>query len=199
MLKFIKNFARHLLSKIADEPAVDPRSVLRTFDEEELLAAQKTIEDGKRAQKLLQQIANRQKRDFFEKALQGGIASLHFDARVEGVEVPENFRGASHLKLNYSYRFHIADFCITDDDVVASLSFSGIPHRCVVPWHSVFGVGNQGENRFYQFSTEPAEDLPKEEEKHVGLRVIVNDNPITAPTDSSKKTPQLRLIKGEKT
>ena len=101
------------------------------------------------------------KKEFFSKALQGGIASLYLDPKVQGVLVPDKLRVSSTLVLNYSYRYHIADFEFDDEKVIASLSFGGVPFQCVVPWDAVLGIGNQGESTFYSF----VPDLPQVEDK----------------------------------
>lgn len=95
------------------------------------------------------------KRELFSKSLQGGIASLYLDPRVEGVKVPERFRGSPTLVLNYSYKYHIADFDFDDEKVVASLAFGGVPFQCIVPWDAVMGIGNQSESCYYSFVEQP--------------------------------------------
>lgn len=101
------------------------------------------------------------KKEFFSRALQGGVASLYLDPRVQGVLVPDKLRGSPTLVLNYSYRYHIADFDFDNEKVIASLSFGGVPFQCVVPWDAVMGIGNQGESTFYSF----VPDLPQAEDK----------------------------------
>lgn len=101
------------------------------------------------------------KKEFFSKALQGGVASVYLDPKFTGVVVPDRFRGSPTLVLNYSYRYHIADFDFDDLRIVASLSFNGIPFQCTVPWDAVLGIGNQGESTFYSF----VPDLPQAEDK----------------------------------
>lgn len=105
----------------------------------------------------LQQKINKDKRAFFEKSLESGVATLYLDPRVIGTVVPQKFAGSSTLVLNYSYNYHISDFFFDDFAVVASLSFNRTPFRCIIPWNAVFGIGNQGEGIFCQFSEIPAD------------------------------------------
>ena len=72
--------------------------------------------------------------------LQRGVAMVHLDARRPGVSVPVQYRDEAHLRLNLSYRYGIPDMVIGDEQVRATLSFSGYPFYCIVPWEAVFGV-----------------------------------------------------------
>ena len=80
------------------------------------------------------------KRESFLELLDTGMTMLHLDARSDGVDVPEQFRTDVHLRLNFSYRFHLDTFTINKDKVEASLSFGGSPYLCVIPWTAVFGM-----------------------------------------------------------
>ena len=137
------------------------------------------------------------KREFFSKALQGGIASLYLDPRVEGVIVPEKFRGSPTLVLNYSYRYHIADFDFDDERVVASLSFGGFPFQCVVPWDAVIGIGNQAESTFYSFISH----APHVENKTPIENKSSIDDPVFDQASHDRaieRRKQFQVIKGEK-
>lgn len=136
------------------------------------------------------------KKEFFSRALQGGIASLYLDPRVQGVTVPDRFRGSPTLVLNYSYRYHIADFNFDDEKVVASLSFGGMPFQCIVPWDAVIGIGNQGESTFYSFvpdlqHPEDKKTLQSSENKKPEFDQVSHDRAI----ENRKK---FQVIKGEK-
>lgn len=89
------------------------------------------------------------KRAIFEELLAEGVAALLFDPRRPGVTVPAHLRGSVHVRLNYSYRYHVADFAITDDEVRASLTFGGRPALCVVPWSAVFAVADEGDEQHW--------------------------------------------------
>jgi len=85
---------------------------------------------------------NLEKRKLFEFFLREGIAHLHFDARVDGVCVPDDCKNQQSLVLSFSYRYNIADFEFDDKQVVATLSFRGRPFRCVIPWSAVYAIGD---------------------------------------------------------
>ena len=73
-----------------------------------------------------------------------GVAMVHLDARRPGVLVPEQFKSDAHLRLNLSYRYGLPDFEVGDEQVTATLSFSGRPFLCVLPWDAVFAVTSSG-------------------------------------------------------
>ena len=73
----------------------------------------------------------------FCKYIDNGMVSVTLDPRIKGVSVPAHFADRSELVLNFSHRFFIDDFTYDERAVCASLSFSGRPYFCVVPWASV--------------------------------------------------------------
>lgn len=100
-----------------------------------------------------------EKRRCFERLLDLGVATLHLDPRKPGVQVPKKFAGQEMLLLNYSYRYHIQDFRFDDREVVATLTFQGVPFQCVVPWTSVFAVTNPAREGLVWEEDVPAELL----------------------------------------
>ena len=87
-----------------------------------------------------------------------GVAMVHLDARRPGVLVPKQFVGEAHLRLNLSYRYNIRDLVIDEQHVQATLSFSGRPFQCKLPWPAVFGItsSQSGDGQVWP------EDLPTE-------------------------------------
>jgi hypothetical protein len=73
----------------------------------------------------------------FKRYIEEGMVSLTLDPRIKGVSVPDRFADRPELVLNFSYRFFIDDFLFNEHGVCASLSFSGRPFCCVVPWAAV--------------------------------------------------------------
>ena len=89
--------------------------------------------------------------------LQRGVTMVHLDARRPGVVVPPQYAGDAHLRLNLCYRYSIPDFEIDDRRIQATLSFSGAPFQCILPWESVFGItSHSGDGQVWP------EDLPTE-------------------------------------
>lgn len=81
---------------------------------------------------------SKQKSAQFEELVDKGVVMVTFDTRVEGVSVPEQFRGTPQLHLNFSYDYQIRDFEFDDYGVRASLSFGGKNHFCDIPWEAVY-------------------------------------------------------------
>jgi stringent starvation protein B len=89
--------------------------------------------------------------------LERGVAMVHLDARKPGVEVPPQYAQEAHLRLNLSYRYNIPDLDLNERRIQATLSFSGRPFRCLLPWGSIFGItSHAGEGQVWP------EDLPGE-------------------------------------
>src|SRR4030081_3532410 len=89
--------------------------------------------------------------------LQRGVTMVHLDARRPGVVVPSRYTGEAHLRLNLCYRYSIPDLEIDERRIQATLSFSGAPFQCILPWESVFGItSHAGDGQVW-----PA-DLPPE-------------------------------------
>lgn len=102
------------------------------------------------------------KREIFSLCLESGVTSVVLDATVSGVVVPDRFKGARDLVLNYSYRYDLPDFSFDEKLIVGSLSFSGAPFKCIVPWNAVLGIGSQTEGKFYAFEQAPtSQSSPK--------------------------------------
>src|SRR5207237_10231852 len=87
--------------------------------------------------------------------LRRGVTMVHLDARRAGVIVPPQYADDAHLRLNLCYRYAIPDFEIDERRIQATLSFSGAPFRCILPWESIFGITcHAGDGPVW------AEDLP---------------------------------------
>jgi stringent starvation protein B len=97
------------------------------------------------------------KRQTLLQYLQRGVTMVHLDARRAGVIVPPQYTGDAHLRLNLSYRYAIPDFQIDERRIQATLSFSGAPFQCILPWESIFGItSHAGDGQVWP------EDLPTE-------------------------------------
>jgi stringent starvation protein B len=106
--------------------------------------------------------------------LQRGVTMVHLDARRPGVLVPSQYANDAHLRLNLSYRYHIPDLEIDERRIQATLSFSGAPFQCVLPWESIFGItSHAGDGQVWP------EDLPTEVMQTLGQK----ERPPAAPTE----------------
>jgi stringent starvation protein B len=65
---------------------------------------------------------------------------VHLDARGDGVAVPAKYSADPELRLNLSYRFASRDLTVGADAVTCTLSFGGLPFRCVLPYSAIYAV-----------------------------------------------------------
>jgi stringent starvation protein B len=73
-----------------------------------------------------------------------GLCTVHLDARQDGVRVPPALRGMDALPLTLSYRFPAVDLLIDEQHVAATLTFGGLPFRCVLPWSAIWACTARG-------------------------------------------------------
>ena len=89
------------------------------------------------------------KRDVVNRLLGDGPVLVHLDARRPGVSVPNSLADDPRLVLRFGYGLSpaIADLVIGDEELSGTLSFGGVPHRCVLPWPSVYAVVSETDQR----------------------------------------------------
>ncbi len=129
------------------------------------------------------------KRRLFEQLLEQGIATLHLDPRKPGVQVPAKFASQEMLLLNFSYRYNLADFRFDDREVVGTLTFQGVPFRCVLPWQAVFAITNPAREGLVW-----EEDLPAEVRAAAPLAIEKTPRPRAAAKPRAKAEPRLRSV-----
>jgi stringent starvation protein B len=113
----------------------------------------------------------------FETLIDQGMTMVILDARRMGTNVPRRFSNDPQLRLNFSHRFFLEDFVFDDTGVRATLSFSGEPLYCDVPWTSVFAMTghSSGEGMLWP------EDVPRE------LQMLIS-MPARPPRDRSSES-----------
>ncbi len=84
-----------------------------------------------------------------ERLLDAGKVMVHLLPGLLGVRVPSNFRHERILRLNFSYRFGIADFQVDERGVRASLSFAGVQQFCDIPWGAVVALSSEVTDEIY--------------------------------------------------
>lgn len=78
------------------------------------------------------------KRERLAEELKLGVVMIHVDTRVQGVCVPEEWRGLAHVKLNLSHDFFPPDLLLEEWGVTSTLTFAGVPFVVFVPWCAIF-------------------------------------------------------------
>lgn len=89
------------------------------------------------------------KREVVSRLLGDGPILIHLDARKEGVAVPASLADDPRLVLRFGYGLTpaIADLDIGEEALAGTLSFGGVPHRCVLPWPAVYAVVSEMDQR----------------------------------------------------
>ena len=89
------------------------------------------------------------KREVVTRLLGDGPILIHLDARRSGVAVPATLASDPRLVLRFGYSLTpaIADLDIGEEALSGTLSFGGVPHRCVLPWPSVYAVVSETDQR----------------------------------------------------
>jgi len=82
---------------------------------------------------------NKNKYDFLLILLEEGDAMLCLDARHEGVDVPKAHKNVPSLNLVLNLNFR-RPMDIQKEGVYVTLSFSGRPHKCIVPFEAVWAI-----------------------------------------------------------
>jgi stringent starvation protein B len=82
------------------------------------------------------------KRELVEELLAGGPVLVHVDARDPTTQVPDRFRDDPRLVLRFGHGLTpaIADLTIDNEAIGGTLTFAGVPFRCVLPWDAVYAV-----------------------------------------------------------
>lgn len=83
-----------------------------------------------------------EKRELLEELLGAGPVLVHVDARNTDARVPAGLRDDPKLVLRFGYGLTpaIIDLSLDDRALSGTLTFSGVPHRCVLPWNTVYAV-----------------------------------------------------------
>jgi stringent starvation protein B len=100
------------------------------------------------------------KRRTLEALLARGPVLVHVDARRTEVSVPSRFAADASLVLRFGNNLSpaITDLVVDDDAIAGTLTFSGQPFRCVLPWTAVYAAMVEGEQR----GTVWPEDVPED-------------------------------------
>ena len=109
--------------------------------------------------------SSQEKRQVFEGMLELGKTMLHFDPRRFGVDVPRHLAGRVSLQLDFSRRFHLDVFTITERAVSASLSFGGQDYLCKIPWSAVFGIFCHANSQIALWPEDAPEELQAKAKK----------------------------------
>lgn len=118
--------------------------------------------------------------------LDQGMTCIFINSECENVSLPPHLMNQPQVVLNLSYQFHLKLFEINRWGVEASVSFSGQPFHCRLPWDCIYYIqsANQREEGIFYF-----EGLPdRMAQKFQGL--IAEKQRLEAqPTDDTEDSP----------
>jgi len=91
---------------------------------------------------------NVEKRLAFETLLGMGKTAVFLNQFAPGVVLPGRVAGEpgqyKAMMLNFSHKFHMPGFKVTDECIEAGLSFGGKLGKVVIPWEAVVGFVQDG-------------------------------------------------------
>lgn len=83
------------------------------------------------------------KYDYLLDTLREGDAMVCLDARQQKVDVPQNHKFNPALNLIFNLNFK-RPLDINENSIYATLSFEGIPYKCVIPFEAVWAIFRPG-------------------------------------------------------
>ncbi len=89
------------------------------------------------------------KRDLVEELLGEGPILIHIDARHPLAQVPGQFLNDPKLVLRFGYDLTpaIVDLSVDEEGMYGTLTFGGVPTRCVLPWGSIYSVVSEADQK----------------------------------------------------
>lgn len=150
------------------------------------------------------------KRSLVDELLADGPVLVHIDARHSLVQVPERFRDDPKLVLRFGYELTpaIIDLLIDDDGIYGTLTFGGVPFRCVLPWVCIYSVVSEGDQKGMvwpedvpEIVVEALQELVEESDAKTSMgpklaSVDIEDDPeLPPPSSSPPRGGHLKLVK----
>lgn len=134
------------------------------------------------------------KREQFQAFLDRGSVFVHLDPRRPGVAVPASLalRPRAVLQVKRVLTIPLPDIEADDEGVRVTLTFGGVPFRCVLPWSSVFSlVADDGEVTVWPLEL-PAEVAPERSPESLapGAKARNTGRPLSLPPPSLQPKPR---------
>ena len=199
--------AERLAERMARAGKNGAASVLREAFDEELVGRDEFVELAGREPEDVEKLppvdveAERtsppDKRELVEKLLADGPVLVHVDARRNDVSVPGGFRSDPKLVLRFGYGLTpaIVDLGIDGEGIAGTLTFGGVPHRCVLPWPAIYAVVSEVDQRGMVWPDDvPAAVVDQLAGESEGDKPGAEDDREEAPPDRSRRG-HLKLVK----
>ncbi len=144
------------------------------------------------------------KYDFLNQLLGEGDAMVCLDARQPDVDVPKQHKQNAMLNLVFNMSFR-RPFVVTQDAIYATLSFGGRPHKCVIPFTSVWAIYEPDTNEGQVWEENIPQDIDLTEEiaktrapapnRKTILKPVAGPASIPSEDKSKRDRSHLRVIK----
>jgi stringent starvation protein B len=138
------------------------------------------------------------KREVLEELLEAGPVLVQLDARREGVDVPERFLQDARLvlRLGRTLTPPIVDLELGESGLGATLTFSGVAHRCVLPWPSVYAMVSVSDQRRMVWPDDvPAEALAGASDVEPSEQEGETESGRASKRSAKKRGNHLKLVK----
>ncbi len=191
--------AEQLAARIAQSSPEDAGSVMRDAFDAELIDRDEFIsligeqpEDVDPSPPIEQMYPQApDKRAFVEELLTDGAVLVHVDARAEDTSVPPGFEDDPRLVLRFGYGLSpaIHDLTVDAEGLLGTLTFSGAPHRCVLPWHAVYAAVSEVSQ---QAMVWPDDVPPEVMDQMAGIGAGEAGEPVESPPPPKPSQPKKR-------
>ena len=147
------------------------------------------------------------KKDVAMALLKGTSVFVHLDPRVDGVVVPKWFKKQPQLVLQIGWNMPvpIPDLALDEDGIICTLSFSGSPFFCAMPWNAIYALfSEEGGGMIWpedvpsELSTKAAKQGPrlvggKQKKKKPKLVAVSSTDSREEPKDDAPPKPKPKL------
>ena len=148
---------------------------------------------------------NKDKYDFLICLLEEGDAMVCLDARQPDVDIPKFHKDNPSLNLVFNLNFR-RPLDIQREGIFATLSFSGRPHKCVIPFNAVWAIYEPSMKKGQVWEESLPQDLdltgqlnldlqPQKARKAMSARPSAKTSAQEGPGRGKKDRSHLRVIK----
>ena len=136
------------------------------------------------------------KRELVTQLLEDGPVLVHIDPRRNGVSVSDHLGGDPRLVLRFGYGLApaIVDLTVDGDGLSGTLTFSGVPHHCLLPWSAVYAVVSESSQQAMVWP----DDVPSEVLDQMTQGAVSTPQPEAPPKpaggDKPRRASHLKLV-----
>jgi stringent starvation protein B len=136
------------------------------------------------------------KRTVVDDLLSRGPVLIHFDARRPDVQVPPRFAREPKLVLRFGHSLSppIPDLVVDESGVAGTLTFGGVPFRCVLPWPAIFAAVQDGDQRGMVWPDDIPDDLIDAAGNATTSAEGGKGDPTPPPPARAKRPSHLKLV-----